>query len=278
MDFVDPKYINLVQGLLVLVVGTLLARLIANGAARMMSHRTTPQQSMLVRRFGFYALMTLVVMMALRQLGFDLSILLGAAGILTVALGFASQTSASNLISGIFLIGERPFVIGDVIRVGTTTGTVESLDLMSVKIRTFDNLLVRVPNETLLKAEITNLTHFPIRRFDAQIRVAHRADIGKVREVLLEVAAQNTICLDEPAPLIIFLGFEESAMTFQFSVWAANPNYLLLRNSIQEEIKAAFDAAGIEIPFPQRALHTGKATEPFPVRLVGGAGEQERSG
>ena len=82
-----------------------------------------------------------------------------AAGLLTVALGFAAQTSASNLISGLFLLGERPFVVGDVIRLASgITGEVVGIDLLSVKIRTFDNLLVRVPNETLLKSELTNLT------------------------------------------------------------------------------------------------------------------------
>ncbi len=72
----------------------------------------------------------------------------------------------------------------------------------------------------------------------------------------------------EPKPLFIFLGFSDSALNFQFSVWASQANFLEVRNRIQEEIKLAFDEAGIEIPFPHRTLYTGSATEPFPVKVV----------
>jgi hypothetical protein len=92
-----------------------------------------------------------VVAGALHQAGLKLGVLPGAAGILTVAIGFASQTSASNLISGLFVIAERPFVVGDIIRVAETTGEVLSVDLLSVKIRTFDNLYVRIPNEGIIR-------------------------------------------------------------------------------------------------------------------------------
>jgi small-conductance mechanosensitive channel len=205
-------------------------------------------------------------------------VLLGAAGIATVAIGFASQTSASNLISGLFLISERPFVIGEVIRVADTTGEVISIDLLSVKLRTFDNLFVRVPNESLIKAQITNLSRFPIRRYDLQLGVAYKENIGKVRDVLVAVADRNPLCLQEPKPQIIFQGFGDSSVNLQFSVWAARENYLLLRNSMAEEVKEAFDGADIEIPFPHRTLYAGSRTEPLPVAIVdqGGRGAPSR--
>src|SRR5690606_3033117 len=129
-------------------------------------------------------------------LGFSLSVLLGAAGVLSVALGFASQTSASNLISGLFLIGEQPFQLGDTIKVGNTTGEVLSIDLLSVKLRTFDNLYVRIPNESLIKSEMTNLTRFPIRRFDLLIGVAYKENISQVRQIMQNVADNNPLCMD----------------------------------------------------------------------------------
>ena len=76
---------------------------------------------------------------------------------------FASQTSVSNIISGIFLISEQPFQVGDLIKVGETKGVVLSIDLLSIKLRTFDNQLVRIPNENLIKNELSNITRFPIR-------------------------------------------------------------------------------------------------------------------
>lgn len=207
-------------------------------------------------------------MVALGELGFHVGVLMGAAGLFTVALGFASQTSASNLISGLFLIIEQPFVIGDIVRVEDVTGEVLSIDLLSIKLRTFDNLFVRVPNETIIKTKVINLTHFPIRRIDLQVGVAYKEDLPRVREVLAEVADRNPLCLDEPAPVYIFKGFGESSLDMQFSVWTKRENYLALLNSIYLEIKAAFDAAGIEIPFPHRSLYTGSVTDPFPIRIV----------
>ncbi|WP_018946114.1 mechanosensitive ion channel family protein [Thioalkalivibrio sp. AKL17] len=257
-------------------VGLLLARLVSRTLIRIAGRHLDAQQAMLVRRIGFYLVLVLAVVSALRELGFDLTVLLGAAGILTVAIGFASQTSASNLISGLFLIGERPFAVGDVIRVGDVTGEVLSIDMLSVKLRTFDNLMVRVPNESLVKSQLTNLTRFPIRRLDMQIGVAYREDINRVRETLMDVADREPLCLEEPRPLFIFLEFGDSALKLQFSVWAKRENFLELRNRMHPAVKEAFDRAGIDIPFPQRTLGS-LAGEPFPVRVVS-AGESGTDG
>ena len=268
-----PQMVTGAKALAILVLGYLLARVVPRLVP---VGKLQAQHSMMVRRLARYAVLMIAFTMILNLFGLDLSVLVGAAGILTVAVGFASQTSASNLISGLFLMGEQPFVIGDYVRVGDTTGEVVSIDLLSVKLRTFDNLLVRIPNETMLKANVTNLTHFPIRRLDMQIGVAYKEEIQHVREVLLVVAAANPICLEEPEPLIIFLGYGDSSLDLQFSVWCAKENILTLRNTMYEQVKVAFDEQGIEIPFPHRSLYTGSATEPFPVRMVEGE-EKKRS-
>ena len=257
----------LVRAAVLITVGILLASLASRLAARALRPRLSAHVLQLVRRVVFYLILALFLASALRELGFSLAVLMGAAGVLTVAIGFASQTTASNLISGLFLIGERPFAVGDVITVGGTTGEVLSIDLLSVKLRTFDNLYVRIPNETLIKTEVTTLTRFPIRRFDLKVGVAYKEDIARVREVLMQVAERNPLCLDEPRPLFIFTGFGDSSLDIQFSIWAKRENFLDLRNSMYEEIKRAFDAEGIEIPFPHRTLYTGEVTKPFPVHI-----------
>jgi small-conductance mechanosensitive channel len=261
------------RAVLFLLVGFMLARVMSRLVQRLVVRRLSAHHAMVFRRLTFYFILALFVASALNELGFSLGVLLGAAGVLSVAIGFASQTSASNLISGLFLIGERPFVSGDVIKVGDTTGEVLSVDLMSVKLRTFDNLFVRIPNETLIKSQVTTLTRFPIRRFDLQLGVAYKEDIERVRSILMDVADRNTLCLDEPRPLFIFNGFGDSALEIQFSVWARRENFLDLRNSLQIEIKRAFDDEGVEIPFPHMTLYTGSVTDPFPVRMVGTGGD-----
>ncbi|MBC8318432.1 MAG: mechanosensitive ion channel family protein [Desulfobulbaceae bacterium] len=266
--FTDQKTIEILQALLIFLAGLLVAKVVTGSVVKMLEKRFTTHETQLFRRGIFYGILSLFAISALNQMGFNLSVVLGAAGIFSVAIGFASQTSASNLISGLFLLGERPFSVGDIIRVGTTTGEVLSIDLLSVKLRTFDNLYVRIPNESLIKSEMTTLTKFPIRRFDMQVGVAYKEDLSKVRDVLFDVAKSNHLCLEEPKPLFIFQGFGNSSLDIQFSVWAKRENYLDLRNSIYLGVKEAFDAADIEIPFPHMTLYTGSVTDPFPVRFT----------
>lgn len=268
----SEAFVAALRASLYLLVGLLVARLVSRGLARALEDKLDAQQVMLVRRISFYLIVLLVLASAMRELGFDLTVLLGAAGILTVAIGFASQTSASNLISGLFLIGERPFSVGDVIKVGDATGEVLSIDPLSVKLRTFDNLMVRVPNESLVKTQLTNLSRFPIRRLDMQIGVAYHTDLKRLRDVLMEVAEGNPVCLEEPKPLFIFLEYGDSALKIQLSVWARREKFLDLRNSMHLGVKAALDEAGIKIPFPQRTLG-GLSDGALPIRIVDNAPE-----
>lgn len=248
-----------VWAVLILVVGLLVAQLSRRTALRLSARKMSAQHSMLFGRGIFYGVLTLAVFQALRQAGVDIGVLLGAAGILTVALGFAAQTSASNLISGLFLMGERPFVLGDTIQVAQTVGEVVAVDLLSVKLRTFDNLLVRIPNESLLRSDITNLTRHPIRRLDVPLGVAYDEDPERVRKVLERIADDNELCLDEPKPLFFFLGFGDSSIQLRFSVWSATTHFFDFRTRFLGEIKKAFDAEEIEFPFPQRTLTFGQS-------------------
>jgi small-conductance mechanosensitive channel len=252
-----------IQALLLFIAGYFIAKTISTAAGKIASNKMTTHSLFLLKRTIFYTLLILFALSALKHIGIDLSILLGAAGIFTVAIGFASQTSASNLISGLFLMIERPFSIGDVIKVNDNSGEVISIDLLSVKLRTFDNLFVRIPNESMIKSAVTTLTKFPIRRADLKIGIAYKEDIEKVRSVLLKIAEKNVICLEEPAPLFILTGFGESSIDIQFSVWSKRENFLALKNEMYQNIKKTFDEQGIEIPFPHVSLYSGSQSAPF---------------
>jgi small-conductance mechanosensitive channel len=267
MNVMDFPIDTLVRVVILLGAGWVFARFAVKATRYLPQEAFSPNLKLLLERLAFYSVLGIFIVMAVHQAGFDLTVLLGAAGILSVAVGFASQTSASNIISGLFLIGERAFEVGDVIKVDTITGEVLSIDLLSVKIRTFDNLYVRIPNEDLMKSRVTSLTRHQIRRFDLQIGIAYKEDIKKARQVLNQVAADFHLCLDEPAPLVIMQGFGESSIDIQFSVWASKENYLALRNGIYERVKEAFDKEGIEIPFPHRTLYAGSQTEPMPIEI-----------
>ena len=263
---------SLTRAAVVLIVGLILTRIATGAIGRVIEDRSGGLETQVLRRLVRYTFFGLVLAATAHELGFHLGVLLGAAGVLTVALGFASQTSASNLISGLFLIAERPFDIGDVVRMEGVTGEVLSIDLLSTKIRTFDNLFVRVPNEQIIKSNVTNLTRFPIRRLDVQVGVAYKEDMGRVEGLLRGIATDNPLAMEDPPPLLIFQGFGDSALLYQFSVWAQKETFLELKNSIQRDIKRVFDREGIEIPFPHRSLYVGSLSEPFPIRVVTGEG------
>jgi small-conductance mechanosensitive channel len=267
----DPA--SLIRATLLLFVGLPAVLLVSKWVRGWVVRQSNAQRGLVVGKLIWYVGLLGILVTALSELGFSLAPLLGAAGILGIALGFASQTSVSNVISGFFLMAEQPFVVDDVIQVGTTVGRVLSIDMISVKLRTFDNRFVRIPNETIVKSEVTTITRFPVRRVDVDVGVAYKEDLTRVRDVLLDVAAGNPLCLMEPEPVLIFQGYGESSLNFRLGVWATRENWLPLKNTIHEDIKARFDAEGIEIPFPHRTLYVGAATGPFPVRVVEEGGE-----
>lgn len=252
----------LIVACLILFVGIVASRQLSRFARLLVSRRFSPQDAHLAGRVTYYLGFLLTLFQALNAAGVDLTVLLGAAGILTVAIGFASQTSASNIISGLFLIGERPFVLGDTVQIGMTQGEVISIDLMSVKVRTFDNLLVRLPNSTLLGSEITNLTRFPIRRIDLLIDLPYWQDIKTAENVLFEVAAGLPQCLSEPAPCLQILGFGPSAVNTKLTVWTTTKSFLDVRSKLLIAIKEDFEAHSIDFPYPQMTLsrHPGPAS------------------
>jgi len=257
-----------VRVIIVIVVGFILLKILNFSIGRATKKRFSQQTAMLIRKAIFYLGVFIILVTILRQLGFKLTALLGAAGIAGIAIGFASQTSVSNIISGLFLISEKPFAVGDIIRLGNTMGIVLSIDLLSVKIRTFDNLFIRIPNEQIIKTELINVTRFPIRRLDVNVSIAYKDNIGKVKDILLGLARNNPYCLDNPEPLFVVKEFGDSGIELLLGCWFSKTDYLVLKNSIMQEIKERFDREGIEIPFPHISVYTGSKTTPFPVELI----------
>jgi small-conductance mechanosensitive channel len=241
--------------------GFLVVRLLVAAVQRLFMKKATPQRRMVVRKIIVYAGFVIVLMTVLAELGVKLTALLGAAGIVGIAVGFASQTSVSNIISGLFLISEKPFAVGDAIRIGTTTGIIQSIDLLSIKLRTFDNLFVRIPNEKILTSEVTNITRFPIRRMDIMLQVSYGENLERVRGVLAHVARANRYCLDEPAPVILCTEFKESGVELLFGLWFSKADFMNLKNSIMQDIRTRFAAEGIAIPYPTRTLKFADAEQ-----------------
>ncbi len=272
------RVLDILRALLVLVVGLMLARLAARTIERVLLRHQDRQVAMLARKGVFWSLTALVLVTALHQLGFNLGVLIGAAGILTVAIGFASQTSASNLISGLFLLGEKPFAVGDSITVGDVTGEVLSIDALSVKLRTFDNIFVRIPNESILKDRVRTISRFPIRRFDLKLTVAFEEDLVALEKVLRSASDGNQVALQEPRPLFMLLGYEEWGIGVQFSVWGPRSEFFALRTSLTREVQQALKEAGIRIPYRRLEVsgHSEALSASPPPQELGADEDDER--
>lgn len=234
----------------ILVLGLIVVR-VAVAVTRRFSRKTlSPRTSELLVKFVRYTGFFLVAVNLANAAGLDLSALLGAAGIAGIAIGFAAQTSISNLISGIFLLTEKAYAVGDVLDVGGgTVGVVDSIDMLSVKLKTFDNRLVRIPNETLVKSNITNVTRYPIRRLNINLTITYGDDIEKARRILLETADVNPWILRSPNPIFIVEGFGESGINLFFGVWFTKDEFVDAKNSMYIEIKRRFDEEKVEFAF-----------------------------
>lgn len=251
--------------LFILIVGISSIHVVSFMVKRSLRKQLSRQRMMLISRTIVYTGYIGIVFIVIREMNYDLTALFGAAGVVGIVIGVASQTSIGNIISGLFLVSEKSFELGDVVRIGDKSGTVYSIDLLSIKIKTFDNLLIRIPNQTVISTELINVTRFPVRRLDFLIGVAYKEDLRKVKTVLENVARNNPLCLEEPEPIIIFKNFGASSVDLTFGVWFEKANYTAVRNSVFMEIKEAFDHEGIEIPYPHVSLFSGDASKTISV-------------
>ena len=198
-----------------------------------------------------YAAWVIILMTMFHRLGIDVSALLGAAGIAGIAVGFAAQTSVSNVISGLFVLTERTFKIGDVIEVSGMLGTVYSIHLLSTVLQTFDNQYVRIPNETIIKANLTNYSYFPFRRIKTELSVAIGSDLKKVEQVLLSTARANALVLEMPEPSIFWKSFDSLGIALTLHTWTKNEHFVAARNALFIETAERLAQEGIKISFPQ---------------------------
>lgn len=227
---------------------------IVNKAA---TKRLGPHLALILQKALTYLGSILIFITILLDFNFNLSAILGTAGIASVAIGFAAKTSLSNLISGIFLLWERPFQVGDLIKVhdGSIIGYILSIDLLSVKIRTKDNLFVRIPNETVVGSELINISRFPIRRYSLVVTVDYDTDLKRLEPLLLKIAMANPCCLDDPLPSVIFEEMGDSGLNYTLHVWVEKTRYDEIRNSLIIDVMQGLADAGINIPYTRYDIH-----------------------
>ncbi len=242
-----PEWEAIAAALLVFLIGFLVLRITIRIIMRIIARGMRDQARELLRKTLIYVGAVLLFVVVLNTAGVSVGALLGAAGVVGIAVGIASQASLSNVISGFFLVSERFFEIGDVVRIGEHTGTIASIDLLSVKLKTFDNILIRVPNQRLIEQDISNITRFPLRRMQFTVIVPTQVSLGKVFEALEAAAGNVADVLQEPEPFIFFRGFSENGAEIVVGVWFERQNFIRVRNDMASSIQSVFAARGIPI-------------------------------
>ena len=183
---------------------------------------------------------------------------LASAGVLGIAVGFAAKDSLSNLFAGVFIIADAPYRVGDVINIDSgERGAVTHIGIRSTRILTRDNIEITIPNAILGNSKVTNESQpTKLRRLKVSVGVAYGSDIKKVKEVLLEVAAEEKRVLKRPAPEALFRAFGDSSLDFELRYHLSKPGDIaVIEDVMNSAVYEAFREASIEIPFPQRDLH-----------------------
>ena len=255
---------NLVVAVLIVVAAAFLARLVRRVVAGVM-HRVTehaPQARNVVDLLGtlaYVAVLAIGVFLALRVIGLDgiVTTLLAGAGIVGLALGFAFQDIAANFIAGVLMAVRNPFVVGEIIETNGFTGPVREINLRSTVMDTFQGQKVILPNAKVFGDPIINYSARHERRVDLTCGVGYGDDLAHAQRVAVEAVERLDVRKAERPVQLYFTEFGDSSINFVIRFWvdfAAQTDYLEAQSQAIQAIKAAFDGAGVTIPFPIRTL------------------------
>jgi small-conductance mechanosensitive channel len=248
---------NVIKAIIILVGGYLLGRMAGSLIGKVVGKEVNPHIGRISKKIVSYIIMGIAFVTAL-DLFIEVSTLLAAAGIAGIAIGMAAKTSISNIISGLFLLADQPFEIGDAVDIGGDAGEVLDISLFSTRLRTFENKYLRIPNDTVANAKIINLTYYDLRRLEVPVGIAYKEDVGVAVEIIRNVIKKNKHVLAEPEPQVLVAGFGESSIDLTIRAWVQRKELLTARTELIKEIKGALDDAGLEIPFPYRTLTFGE--------------------
>jgi small-conductance mechanosensitive channel len=265
---------KILMALLILVVGYWLTGLVTAflEPIAVKRLRIEPNLAHLIRRWLRAFLVVCLILFSLVSVKIPLTVFAFAGGALAIGLGFGMQTILKNIVSGLILLFEQPFRVGDVLDVGGQKGTVTGIGLRASVLELWDGTETLIPNSSLLENNVTNWTYSNRRvRFTVNVGVAYGSEPRRVIQLLNDVAERHGLVEKEPMPQVLFTAFGDSALTFELRFWVnvATANPAQVSSDLRLMIAGAFAEHGIVIAFPQRDLHL-HADRPIPVRMVPG--------
>ena len=249
--------LNLIIIAAVFVAAIVVSRIIAFYIRRTLREKVRLDTLEIVIKIITYGFVLAAVFYALAALGINLSGLMVAGGVVGVILGFASQGIIGNLISGIFLIIERPIKIGDQVNIDNHTGYVEDIRIISTTIRTYDGLYVRIPNQNIFTSSIINYVNHIVRRFEYVVGIRYSDDADNAIIIIKSVIEGHPFALKNPKPQAFVDNFGDNSVNILVRVWSPIGEWFSVKTELLLKIKKALEAEGIEIAFPQRVVWFG---------------------
>ncbi|MDX1304126.1 small-conductance mechanosensitive channel MscS [Photobacterium sp.] len=258
-DLLIQYGVNLISAILILFVGNLIVKGIANGVAKVLRKKSMDEAVVeFLHSLVRYLLFVIVLIAALGRLGVQTASVVAVIGAAGLAIGLALQGSLSNFAAGVLIVGFRPFKSGDYVEVGGVAGSVESIQIFSTVLCTPDNKMVVVPNGAVISSPITNYSRHATRRIDFVIGVSYDADLKKTKEVLARVVAAEPRVLKDPAPTIGVVALADSSVNLVVRPWVKTADYWRVYFDLLQAIKEELDKEDITIPYPQMDVHLNK--------------------
>lgn len=264
MDNLNEKLLNwvylygpkVIAALVIIVIG----RIVVGIAARFISKIITKTKvdatlTKFVVSLVRIVLLTVVAIAALNALGVETTSLIAILGAAGLAVGLALQGSLSNFSAGVMIIIFRPFKVGDFVEAGGTSGSVEEIRIFNTILKTPDNKVIIVPNNSIISNNITNYSDQETRRIDMVFGIGYGDDIKKAKNTLTRLISEDSRILADPAPTVAVGELGDSSVNFVVRPWVKTPDFWAVKFDFTEKVKLTFDAEGISIPFPQRDVH-----------------------
>lgn len=248
--------LKLLGAVLILLLGIWLAKRLSKALDRAFE-RANVEATLrgFLRNIAYAAMLVIVMVAALQSLGVPTTSVMAVLGAAGLAIGLALKDSLSNIASGVMLIAQRPFHVGDFVQAAGIEGTIEQVRVFQTRMRTVDNRSVIIPNSLITTAPIINFTANTKRRIDIKVGVGYEDDLRLARETLLALAAEHPKVLNAPKPEALVLNLSESSVDLELRAWTSTEDLVRVRSDLTEAIRDRIIGKGLNIPYPQRDLH-----------------------
>jgi len=248
--------LKLAAALLVFLIGVRVARWASRLTERVLLRADVEMTAVqFLRKVAYVILLVVLVLAALQIVGVPMTSMVAVLGAAGLAIGLALKDSLSNIASGVMLVTLKPFRVGHIVDIGGETGKVESVSIFQTCLRGGDNQLIVLPNSVITKDAIINLTPGTMRRIELIVGIGYNDDIDTARDAAMGVLRAETRLLAEPEPDVLVYALGDNSVDLGIRAHVGNADYFAVKCALTENIKKAFDKAGISMPYPQRDVH-----------------------